>query len=123
MESGAMTSDSFDKIQEAIRAAIDGAPGRCATLSLAGNPARWLQVADDTVNAAYPLVEDPEGVLGLLPAVDGLSVSEWEAGRFCTVQVEDLADPALVRWIDGYFVAVFAAESGRYELELRVEEL
>jgi hypothetical protein len=102
---------------------MEGNPGTCATLSIKGHPKQWLQIADDTVNAAYPSEVDPESLLKLLPEVSGLSVSEWEPGRFCTVRAEDLGDPALPAWIDAYFVAVFNARAGEYLLELRIEEL
>lgn len=118
-----MPSDSFAKIQSAIRAAIDGAPSACATLCVSGEPTRWLQIVDDTVNAAYSFEAEPGTVLGLLPAMEDLTVSEWEPRKFCTVCLEDIAAPGLPAWIDAYFVAILEAPAGAYHLDLKLEEL
>jgi hypothetical protein len=118
-----MKTDPLSTIESAIRAAIDGAPAACATLRVVGHPAKWLQITDDTVNAAYPEESDPVAVLKLLPALDGLSISEWEPGRFCTVQLEDLSSPGLATWIDAYFVTIFEVPVGEYGLDLELEEL
>lgn len=118
-----MNRSSLAQIQSAIRAAAEGNPGTCATLSTEGCPTQWLQIADDTVNAAYPLETDPESVLRLMPNLNGLSVSEWEPRKFCTVRIEDLGHPDLPAWIDAYFVAIFKVPPSAYGLCLKVEDL
>lgn len=118
-----MSSDHLAEIQAAIRAVLEGEPGTCATLSVQGHPKLWLQIADDTVNAAYPQETEPVEMLRRLPSVDGLALSEWEPQRFFTVRLEDLANDELPGWIDAYFVTVFDMQAGVYQLDLRLEEL
>ena len=118
-----MSSNLPAEIHSAIRAAIDGGPDTCATLSVAGRSDLWLQIADNTVNAAYPFEAEPKTVLKLLPALGDLSISSWEPRKFCTVALEDLSRPDLPAWIDAYFVAILKAPAGAYELDLKLEEL
>ena len=118
-----MNPDPLAEIQSAIRAAVDGAPSACATLCVREQPNQWLQIADNTVNAAYPFEAGPETVLKLLPEIDGLSISSWEPRKYCTVALEDLSASDVPAWIDAYFIAILRAPAGAYELVLKLEEL
>jgi len=56
-----MNADQIAEIRPALREVVEGAPDTCATLEVEGDPEKWMQVVDRTVNAAYPHCDHPEG--------------------------------------------------------------
>src|SRR5258708_12857166 len=79
-----MNADQIAEIRPAIREAIDGAPDTCVTLEAHGDPGKWMQVTDRTINAAYPHEDHPQERLTALPAMAGLQITNWAAGKFPT---------------------------------------
>jgi hypothetical protein len=118
-----MNADQIAEIRPALREVIDGAPDTCVTFEVEGNQARWLQVVDHTINAAYPHAEEPEPRLGALPRVSGLRLTGWEAHKFVTLELPDWDVGSLATWIDAYFVAVLACEAGDYHVDVTYETL
>jgi len=51
MKSHHRNADQIAEIRPAIREAIAGAPHTCVTLAIEGEPDKWMQVVDHTINA------------------------------------------------------------------------
>jgi hypothetical protein len=118
-----MNADQIAEIQPALREAFDGAPITCVTFEVEGDQERWLQVVDQTINAAYPHADDPESRLRALPGVSGLRISSWEAWKFVTLECPGWDAGSLATWIDAYFVAVLACKAGDYHVDVTCENL
>jgi hypothetical protein len=118
-----MNADQIAEIRPAIREAIDGAPDTCVTLEAHGDPGKWMQVTDRTINAAYPHEDHPQERLKALPAMAGLQVTNWKARKFATFELPELDVTPLAHWIDAYFVAVLACTAGDYHLDTACEKL
>ena len=118
-----MNADQIAEIRPAIREAIDGAPDTCATLEVQGDPGKWMQVADRTINAAYPHEDHPQERLKALPALAGLQVTSWEARKFATFELLKLELSPVAHWVDAYFVAVLGCTAGDYHLDTACERL
>ena len=114
-----MGADQIAEISPAIREALAGGPDTCVTFSLAGKPDSWVQFVDLVANAAYPLVEEPSGLITRL----GFGMLEsWEPGKYLTVSLAAGDARAIAKWIDQYFEQVLNAPA-EYSLDVRIEEL
>ncbi|GEP46215.1 hypothetical protein [Brevifollis gellanilyticus] len=96
-----MNADQLAEIRPVLREVIEGAPDTCATLEADDDPQKWLQVVDQTVNAAYPHSDNPEERLGRLglPLLSTKLVS-WEACKFATFDFAEFEVKAIADWID-----------------------
>ena len=119
-----MNADQIAEIRPAIREAIKGAPSTCVTLQVTGEPAKWIQIVDHTLNAAYPHGLNPNESVKVLPklALRGNVVS-WESGKFATFQFDDMEPTRLAHWIDAYFVGILDCAVGEYHVDVACEEI
>jgi hypothetical protein len=119
-----MNADQIAEIRPAIREAITGAPHTCVTLEIEGEPDKWMQLVDRTINAAYPHRDSPEDRLKSLPLVPRLiKVAGWEAQKFATFEFDGLEATTLAHWIDAYFVAILSCAPGEYHVDVTSEQL
>ncbi|MFN0052932.1 MAG: hypothetical protein ACKV0T_12145 [Planctomycetales bacterium] len=114
-----MNADQLAEIRPALREVVEGAPDTCVTFEVAGDPNRWIQVVDRTVNAAYPHADHPEERISRLelPPVSAMLVS-WEAHKFATFEFAQIDLKAVAEWIDAYFVRVIGCTDGEYHLDV-----
>ncbi len=102
-----------------IREALAGGADFCATFSLSGKSEHWVQFVDGTVNAAYPLAEEPSA---LIVRMENALLESWEPHQYLTVKLS-LADArSISNWIAQYFEEVLGA-FGDYSLDASVEQL
>ena len=119
-----MNADQIAEIRPAIREAIQGAPSTCVTLQITGEPAKWIQIVADTVNAAYPHTLDPQEKLNTLPKLAGHGkVVGWETGKFATFQFDKMEPTSLAHWVDAYFVSVLGCLPGEYHVDVACEQV
>jgi hypothetical protein len=118
-----MNADQIAEICPAVQEAIAGAPDTCVTLEIEGDSDKWLQVAGNQINAAYPYDEHPEGKMKPLPLPPAAKIVDWKAHRFVTLECEELEPTALAQWIDAYFVALLSCPPGDYHVEITYEQL
>lgn len=119
-----MNADQIAEIRPAIREAIEGAPDICVTLEIEGEPKKWMQIVDRTINAAYPHGDVPDGRVKCLGSAHLLTkVVAWEAGKFATFEFVELSTTLLAPWIDGYFVDVLNCDPGRYHINVSCQQL
>ncbi len=101
-----MVSGRRAVIQSAIGEVLTSDPtlgDPCVTLDAASNPAAWVQVTREMINAAYPHTEEPLAKLESL-GLSPLELVTWEPKQYATfhhvgVSLEALA--AFVGWIPG----------------------
>jgi hypothetical protein len=117
-----MSSDQLSEIRPAVREAIEGSPDMCVTLELDGDPARWVQVKDFYLNAAYPRATDPIEALKGLPDLGDIRLANWEPMRFATFEVDEIRLSSAAEWIDAYFVHVLGCAEGDYHLNTSFEK-
>ena len=119
-----MNADQIAEIRPAIREAIKGAPKTCVTLEVDGEPDKWMQIVDRTVNAAYPHSDDPnERVKGMGSVQLMTKVTSWEPGKFATFIFAELEATVVSHWVDAYFVKVLSCASGEYHVNVACEQL
>jgi hypothetical protein len=119
-----MNADQIAEIRPALREVVDGAPDTCATLEVEGDPEKWIQVVDRTVNAAYPHSDHPAERVsksGFSPL--SAQVVAWESGKFATFEFSEMEVNAVSEWIDAYFVRVIGCTPGEYHLDVAFEKL
>jgi hypothetical protein len=119
-----MNADQIAEIRPAVREAIQGAPNTCVTLQIKGDPSKWVQIAANTVNAAYPHAVTPDERLRTLSQLGerGKLVS-WKSGKFATFEFEKMEPTPLAHWIDAYFVGVLACSPGDYHVDVACEQI
>jgi len=113
-----MNADLLAEIRLALQKVVEGAPDTCVTFEVEGDSDKWVQVFDQTVNAAYPYSDNPEERLSKL----GLSLIStklncWEENKFATFEVTPFEVEPVTEWIDAYFVRVLGCRSGEYHLD------
>ena len=117
-------TDSRGLIRIAVQAAVDRAGGNCATLESRFDSGLWVQIMDDTVNAAYPHPEAPEQ---LHPELFRESIIAkllaHDPGSFMTVQVREMNPEAVTDWIAAYFSEVLSADLSNHPLRMKMENL
>ena len=103
-----MTTLIETSFRRAIEAAEDGNGDARVTLETHGEPHTWLQLSYDTINAAYPLAEEPTNVLTALSITlpEYVEVSAWEAHKFVTFEHGAEPLPDLVRFVQDYTAKV-----------------
>jgi hypothetical protein len=107
------------KIIPKIREVMLQPAERCATLEVAGDPARWIQFTDGAVNAAYPHAADPAAMLARL---GNAKLEEWQPNKFMTVRLS-VTDPVEIAWwIDQYCETVLVGGEA-YALNIKVRLL
>lgn len=119
-----MNADQLAEIRPALREVVEGAPDTCATLEVEGDSEKWVQIVNQTVNAAYPHSDSPEERL----SDSGLSAPAskilcWEAGKFVTFEFGQFELMAVAEWVDAYFVRVMGCTDGEYHLDVTFEKL
>jgi hypothetical protein len=112
-------SDQVAEIAPGVREALAGGPSWCVTFEVSGDPNRWVQFTDGTINAAYPYVEAPGPRLGTLGS---FAVEEWEPTKSVTgtLALEDAT--SIARWIDCYFAEVLDCDKD-YSVDLEFDRL
>lgn len=118
-----MNADQIAQIRPAVQEAIDGAPDSCVTFEIEGDPDKWMQVVDHTINSAFPHADDPEERLKAIPGFSGLSITAWEAENFVTLEAPGWDATALAEWIAAYLVMVLGCEAGDYDVDVTYEKL
>ena len=119
-----MNADQLAEIRAALREVVEGAPDTCATLEVAGDHSRWVQVVNCTINAAYPHSDHPLERISKsgLPSLLAILVA-WEAGKFATFEFALVEVNPVAEWIDAYFVRVMGCAEGEYHLDVMFEKL
>ena len=119
-----MNAHQIAEIRPAIHEAIKGAPDTCVTLNVEGEPGKWMQVVDRTINAAYPHSDDPEARVTSMHSEHLMTrVLNWESGKFATFEFADVEPTTLAHWIDAYFVHVLSCAPGEYHVDITCEQL
>lgn len=116
-------TDSAGLIRIAVQAAADRRGGNCATLTSKFDPERWLQLMENTVNAAYPHTEAPEQRCPKLfnsPMAAGLT---FEPGQYVTVPVDGMSVNEISTWIAAYFTEVLSVNLSNNPLGLKMETM
>jgi hypothetical protein len=119
-----MNADQIAEIRPALCEAIDGAPDTCVTFEVQRTPTKWVQLADNTINASYPHNDHPRERVKNFPSAHLLTkITDWEAGKFATFEFSEIKATAIANWIDAYFVNVLSCASGDYHLDVTSEQL
>jgi hypothetical protein len=117
-----MGADQVSEIAPAIREAIEGGPDTCVTFEVTGQPHRWVQFVDRTVNAAWPRADQP-AIGDLLPSMTSdlaPTLASWEAHKYATFEFPHLDARAVAKWIDRYFVRVLQCEDDGYHVDVSI---
>lgn len=102
-----------------IREVLAGRADTCATFSLAGKSDHWVQFVDGTVNAAYPLANEPSA---LLAQMGNALLESWRPHQHLTVKLAIADARSISKWIDQYFEQVLGTP-GDYSLDVSIEQL
>jgi hypothetical protein len=113
-----MGADQISEIAPGIREVLVGAGGWCATFEVSGDPSRWVQFTQGTINAAYPYEESPDERLPLLGSCD---LTEWEPRKYATFRLHLNEPRTVAKWIDRYFVDVLGCEQ-EYSIDTKLED-
>ena len=119
-----MNTDFAAQVRPILKEAIQGPEDTCATFVVTGDPDKWVQYCNGTLNVAYPFDEDPEvQFAGLLarPEIEGLS--DFDEGKYATISLQDPSDPRVVGWIEEYFVTMLGCVSGGFTVDVTIEQL
>ena len=114
-----MSADQIAEIAPAIHVVLTGEKNTCATFSVAATPDCWVQFTDGTVNASYPLADEPSS---LISQMGNASLESWEPGQYLTVKLALVDVRPISKWIDQYFEQVLAAPKD-YSLDVSIELL
>ncbi|HZF10263.1 MAG TPA: hypothetical protein VFE33_15850 [Thermoanaerobaculia bacterium] len=120
-----MGADQIAEIAPGLREALAGGPDTCVTFEVTGDPEKWVQFLDGTVNAAYPR-ETPPVLEHLLPATSPdlePRLLGWEARKYATLKIPGADTRFLASWIDRYFVCILDCEAGGYDVDVTIEML
>jgi len=119
-----MAADQIAEIAPGLREALAGGPETCVTFEVTGDPDKWVQFLDGTVNAAYPR-ETPPDPEHLLPEAPDLAprLLEWEPRKCATFALDSADVRALAGWIDLYFVCILGCVDDGYDVDVRIETL
>ena len=97
----------------------------CGSFAVPDREGVWVELVLGSVNCAYPHQDEPltriqEAALEPLP---GLSLSEWEPGKFATFDYDRAATRREVaRFIDGWFSRILGC-SDDYPLDATITAL
>ena len=119
-----MNADFVAAVRPILQEVISGPPGTCATFEVSGDPDKWIQFTDGLLNSAYPYQDEPEARMAELlarPVIDELS--GFEPGKFVTVSVRDASDPAVIEWMEDYFVNMLHCVCGEFDVDVRIDQL
>jgi hypothetical protein len=119
-----MNTEQLAEIRSALSEVVQGAPDTCATLQAEGDPDKWVQMLDHTINAAYPHSDNPEERTRKsgLPSLSA-ELLDWEPGKFATFEFADLEENGVTAWIDGYLAHVIGCGDGAYQIDITFEQM
>ena len=119
-----MNTDFAAQVRPILKEAIQGPEDTCATFVVTGDPDKWVQYCNGTLNVAYPFYEDPEVKLSNFlarPEIEGLS--DFDEGKYATVLLQNPSDPRVVNLIEDYFVTMLNCVSGEFTVDASIEQL
>jgi hypothetical protein len=118
-----MDPDLLATLHPTVQEFLTAPPGTCLTIAVSGNSDLWVQLLGDNLNAAYPHQAAPSVTMPALLASPLIkTLQSYEAGTFVTLTVHDMSDPALLPWIEDYFVTILAQPRGQFEVDLRFDQ-
>ncbi|ADL00219.1 hypothetical protein [Brevundimonas subvibrioides] len=95
-----MTPTSFATIEDAVTRCQQGPVGLCATLSVEGDDALWVQYVDGQANMASHATDWPDG---LVASLGGGTIVAFEPRQYLTVDLAVTHAAGIARWIEAYF--------------------
>ena len=95
-----MTPSAFATIQDAVTRCQQGPVGLCATLSVEGDDALWVQYVDGQVNMASRATDWPDD---LVASLGGGAIVAFEPRQYLTVDLAITHAAGIARWIQAYF--------------------
>jgi hypothetical protein len=112
-------------LEQVVSEAETGNTDCCILLEAKKDSGQWVQLTWDSINAAYPFVEEPlmklkELKIGLFP---GLELSSWEQKKYATFEHPAQPLGQLARFVEEYLTRVLGVGVQRKDLRVEQQQL